>query len=76
MRLPQPGSGTSTQTFRPLLLDVAIQIEVAHARLDQRVGVLLVHLEDAVHPLEVEHHAAGVGRRGAAVAQIRPVEIG
>src|SRR6185295_510519 len=47
-----------------LLLQVPIQIEVADAGLYQAEGLLLVHLEHAVHALQIEHHAAGVhGRR-------------
>jgi len=47
-----------------------IQIEVAHARLDEAGGVVLIDLEDAIHPLEVHHDAPGVRGRGAAVSQI------
>jgi hypothetical protein len=36
---------------------------VADARFDQRVGVALVDVEDAVHPLQVEDDAARQYRR-------------
>ena len=69
MTLPQPGSGTSSHSFSPLL-DVLVQIEVADAGLDQRVAELLVHLEDAIHATEVEHDRAREHRRRAAVGEI------
>src|SRR4029453_8700483 len=53
-----------------LLVYVAIEIEVADARLDERVVVLLVHLEDPVHALEVEDDAAGDVWRRPAVSQV------
>jgi hypothetical protein len=53
-----------------VLLDVAIEIEVAHARLDERRRVLLADLEDAVHALQVEHDAPREIRSRAAVTQV------
>ena len=44
--------------FELSFLDVTIEIEVAHARLDQSVGIGLADFEDTVHALQVEHHAA------------------
>ena len=32
--------------------------------------IAVVDLDDAVHPLEVEHHAAGIGGRRAAAAEV------
>ena len=55
-RCPSPGRGIDPK-LELALLDVAIQIEIAHAGLDERIGVALVDLEDAVHPLQIEHDA-------------------
>ena len=53
-----------------VLLYVAVEVEVAHARLDERRSVALVDLEDPIHALQVEHDAAGEIRGRAAVAEI------
>jgi len=50
--------------------DITVEIEVADAGLDQRVGVALVDLEYPIHPLQVEHHAAGKHGSRSAVAEI------
>ena len=50
------GIGGIDPHFQLAILDVAIEIEIADARLDQRVGVLFVDFEDAVHALQVEDH--------------------
>ncbi len=55
-----------------MLANVAIEVEVAHAGLDERVCLVLAHLEDLVHALQVEHDAARVDRRRAAVGEIAP----
>ncbi len=49
---------------------MAVEVEIGDARLDQHIGVALVDLEDPVHPLQVEHDAAGQHRRGAAIAEV------
>ncbi|MNC76579.1 hypothetical protein D3C75_1283270 [compost metagenome] len=44
-------------------LDVVIQIEIADARLHDGVAVAFTDLNDAVHPLQVQHNtAAMIGR--------------
>ena len=52
------------------VLDVAVQVEVGHARLDDGVVALVVDLDDAVHALEIEHDAAGEVGCGTAVAEV------
>jgi hypothetical protein len=64
------GIGRIDPQLQLLLLNVAIQIEVADAGLDQGVVVLLAHLDDAVHPLEIETTLPVTVRRRAAVAEI------
>ena len=56
--------------FEAVRLDVVVEVEVADARLDQRVAELLVHLEDAVHAAHVEHDGARQHRRRAAVREV------
>ena len=51
-----------------LLLNVAEQVEQGHARFNDGVVLLVVDLDDAVHALEVQHHAVLIDRRCAAVA--------
>ena len=58
------------QDFQIAVLDVAVQVEVGHARLDDGEVSLVVDLDHAVHALEVQHDAAGEIRRGASVAEI------
>src|SRR6185295_12132600 len=50
--------------------DVAIEVGVADARLDEARGVVLVHFEHAIHALQVHDHAAGIRGRRAAVTEI------
>jgi hypothetical protein len=66
------GIGGIDPNLEPALLDVAIQIEVADAGLDDGVVRLVVDLDDAVHALQVDDDAARVGGRRAAVAQVLP----
>ncbi len=56
----------------PVLFDVIVEVEVAYARLDERIRVALVDLEHAVHALQIEHDAAGVHGRRAAVCKVAP----
>src|SRR5581483_1033719 len=51
-------------------LERLVQVEPADARLDDRGGELLVDLEHAVHPPEVDDDRAADARRGAAVAVV------
>ena len=51
-------------------LDRVVEVEPADARLDDRVRRLLVDLEHAVHPAEVDDDRAAHPRRGAAVAVV------
>ncbi len=50
--------------------DVLVEIEVADSRLHQGVSVALVDFEYPVHALEVEHHAPGINRSGAAIGKV------
>ena len=54
----------------PARLDRLVEVEPAHARLDDRVRALVVDLEHAVHPAETDDHGALHARRGAAVAVV------
>ncbi len=56
--------------LQALFPQMAVKIEVAHARLDERISVFLAHLEDPVHPLQVEDDTAGIRRRGTAVGKV------
>ncbi len=51
-------------------VQVFVEIEEADSRLDDAIGVLLVHLKDAVHPPHVQDHRAGDQRRRIAVAEV------
>ena len=53
-----------------VLLDVAIEVEVTHAGLDERRRVALADVENSIHAFQVEHDAARKVRRRAAVAQV------
>ncbi len=61
------GRDPKLQPPRP---DVLVEVEERHPRFDQGVGVLLVDLDDPVHPAEVEHHRAPHPGRAAAVAEV------
>ncbi len=50
--------------------NVAIQIEVADARLDECVCLVFVQIEHLVHALQIEHDAARVHGRGAAIGEV------
>src|SRR5690606_20805175 len=56
----------------PALLEVVVEIEVADARLDQRIGSALVDLDHAIHALQVQHDTAGVDGRRAAAGEVAP----
>jgi hypothetical protein len=51
-------------------LEVLVDVEEPHARLDDGVRALLVDLEDAVHARELDDHRARDARRGAAVGVV------
>ena len=51
-------------------LDRVVQVEPAHAGLDDGVAELLVDLQDPVHVPERQHHRAAHLRRGTAVAVV------
>jgi hypothetical protein len=65
-----PGIGTVDPYLQPALLDVAVQIEVGDAGLDDGEVTLVIHLDDPVHPLQVDDDAARQIRRRASVAEI------
>jgi hypothetical protein len=52
--------------------DVVIEIEIADAGLDQRVGIALIHFEHPVQPFQVEYDAAGIHRSRTAIGEIAP----
>ena len=52
------------------VLDVAIQIEVRHTRLDDGEVPLVVDLDDAVHALQVDDHRAREIAGRAAVSEV------
>ena len=52
------------------LLDRVVEVEPAHARLDERIAELAVELEHAVHPAQADDDGAGEQRPGAAVAVV------
>ncbi len=58
--------------LQSLVAHVAIDVEVADTGFDEGVGVLLADLENAVHPLEVQDHTAGIDRCRAAVGKVAP----
>ncbi len=64
------GIGRVDPDVELVLLDVTVEVEVAHARFDDGVVDLVVDLEHAVHALEIDDHAARVGRGGRAVTQV------
>src|SRR5690606_19858243 len=64
------GIGAVDPEPQAALADVAVEIEVADAGLDERVREILVDLDDLVHALQVEHDAAGVDGRRAAVGEV------
>ena len=70
MRLPHPGSGVSTHTLSLFCLDVAIEIDVGDAGLDEREVALVVADENAVHALQIDRDAAAHVRRRAAVGEV------
>ena len=51
-------------------LDVAVQIEIGNARLDQREMSFIVDRQHAIHALEIQHDAAAHDRGRAAVGQV------
>ena len=53
-----------------VLLDVAIEIDVGDARLDEREVALVVADENAVHALQIDRDAAAHVRRRAAVGEV------
>ena len=57
-------------------LDGFVEVEPAHARLDDGVAELLVDLEDPVHVAEGQHHRAAHLRRGTAVPVVLPAADG
>ena len=51
--------------------DMRVELEVGHARLDERIAVASVDFEDAVHPCsQVQYDGAAGARRAAAVAEV------
>src|SRR5690242_16913471 len=65
-----PWLGAVNPELQLLFADMAVEVEVTHARLDQSEGVLFVHLEDAIHPFEIEDNAAGENGRRAAISEV------
>jgi hypothetical protein len=57
-------------TLQPFFLGIPVQVEVAHAGLGEGVVVPVVHFQDAVHALQVEHYRARKPARGTAVRQV------
>jgi hypothetical protein len=53
-------------------LDRLVEVEPAHAGLDDRVAELLVDLQHAVHVAQADDHRAANPRRRAAVAVVAP----
>ena len=51
--------GTVDPELQSLVTDVAVEVEVAHARLDQSESILFADLEDAVHAFQIKDNAAG-----------------
>ena len=56
--------------FQPAPPDVVVQVEVTDARLDEGVAEFFVHLQDAVHPVEIDNDGAGQDRGGPAIGEI------
>ncbi|MNR05585.1 hypothetical protein D3C85_1216250 [compost metagenome] len=57
------GVGDIQPHFQATFLDVVIQIEIADAGLHDCVAIAFVDLNDAVHPLQIQHNtAAMIGR--------------
>lgn len=65
---PPAHRGSRRPESQTASLDLVIQIEERHARLDDRVAEFTVHLEDPVHPPEVQDYTAWDNGFGAAVA--------
>nr|ART39915.1 J191 [uncultured bacterium] len=59
-----------------LLLQVLVELEVGHARLDQAVARILIHFQDAVHALQIQHQVAGLLGRRAAIGEVLAVAVG
>ena len=68
--LPQPRSAHRQPQLVTARLDRVVEVEPADARLDHRVAELLVDLEHAVHPAQVDDDRAADARRRAAVAVV------
>ena len=62
--------GARDHQLVPAGLDRLVEVEPAHARLDDRVRELLVDLEHAVHPPQAEDDRAADARRRPAVAVV------
>lgn len=56
--------------LQPFLLDVVVQIEKAHARLDQHITEVRVDFEDLVHAFQIEHDRARQARRRPTIGEI------
>src|SRR5438067_4741350 len=67
---PPTRIGAVDPDFELVAANMAMQVEVGDAGFDNRKMTLIVDLDDLVHPLEVDYHAAGKIRCGPAVAQV------
>src|SRR5271170_4541488 len=64
------GIGGINPYFQILVLNIFVQIEITDAGFNQRVVVLYVDLENSVHALQIEDHAASEQRRRSAISEI------
>jgi hypothetical protein len=64
------GRGAVDPQFAADLLQVTIQIEIAHARFDDRIAMLFIDFENPVHTLEVKHDVPWLARCRAAIGKV------
>ncbi len=64
------GIGAIDPVLATALLQEVVEVEVADPWLDEHCPSDFVVFEDAVHPLQIQHHAAREHRRGPAVAKV------
>ena len=72
---PPPEIGDGEHERVTARLQRVVEVEPAHAGLDDGVAELLVDLEDAVHVAQADRHRAADARRGPAVAVVAPGRV-
>src|SRR5271154_2833786 len=69
-RAAPAGIGNIHPQLESLFLNIAIEVKIADSRLNERVRVGLIDLENPIHALQIQNHAARIRGRRTAISKI------